>query len=169
MPKTDDAPWLDPEEMAVWLRLMGVLIRLPNALDAQLRRDAGISHFEYQVLAALSMADDRSLRMSDIADFAESSLSRLSHASRRLEAQGWVSRHVDPEDRRATVARLTDSGYEKVVEAAPGHVRAVRALVFDPLSPAQVQQLGKITARIEAALEAPASERGDGATPVPGF
>ena len=150
---SDDVPWLDQEEMAVWLRLMGVLIRLPNALDAQLRRDAGLSHFEYQILAALSMAERRSLRMSDIADFAESSLSRLSHACRRLEGQGWVTRHADPEDRRATVATLTDSGYTKVVETAPGHVRAVRKLVFDPLTKQQVQQLGKITAQIEATLE----------------
>ena len=155
----DEAPWLDPEEMAVWLRLMGVLIRLPNALDAQLRREAGISHFEYKVLAALSMADARSLRMSDIADFAESSLSRLSHTCRRLEAQGWLTRHADPDDRRATVAALTDDGYAKVVEAAPGHVRTVRTLVFDPLTRAQVKQLGEVTARIDAAIGPPLLKR----------
>jgi DNA-binding MarR family transcriptional regulator len=150
--KNDEVPWLDQDEMDVWLRLMGVLIRLPNALDAQLRRDAGLSHFEYQILAALSMAEHRSLRMSDIAEFAESSLSRLSHASRRLEDQGWVTRSADPDDRRATVATLTDAGYSKVVDAAPGHVRAVRRLVFDRLTKQQVQQLGRITSQIDAAL-----------------
>jgi len=90
--------------------------------------------------------------MSDLASFAESSLSRLSHACRRLEAQGWLTRQADPDDGRATVAALTDDGYAKVVEAAPGHVRTVRRLVFDPLTRAQVKQLGEVTARIDAAI-----------------
>ncbi len=93
--------------------------------------------------------------MSDMAHFAESSLSRLSHACRRLEGQGWVTRQPDPDDGRATLCTLTDAGHAKVVDAAPGHVRAVRALVFDPLSALQVKQLGQIAARIEAVLEWP--------------
>jgi DNA-binding MarR family transcriptional regulator len=153
----DDVPWLDPEEQATWLRLIGVIVRLPAALDAQLRRDAGLSHFEYMVLAALSMTDEGTMRMSDIAEFAESSLSRLSHACKRLEAQGWLTRHADPYDGRATVAALTDEGRAKVVEAAPGHVRTVRALVFDPLTRGQVKQVGEAMARIEAALGPPAT------------
>jgi DNA-binding MarR family transcriptional regulator len=152
MAKSDDVPWLDDDEQEVWFSLVGVFMGLPAALDAQLRRDAGLSHFEYQILAGLSMADDRTLQMSNIADFAESSLSRLSHACRRLETQGWLTRHTDPDDRRATVATLTDAGYAKIVEAAPGHVRTVRALVFDPLTPDQVEQLGDITARLDAAI-----------------
>ncbi|HEV3365372.1 MAG TPA: MarR family transcriptional regulator, partial [Acidimicrobiia bacterium] len=75
MTKSEDVPWLDDDEQAAWLSLMGTLIRLPAALDAQLRRDAGLSHFEYQILAGLSMAERRTLRMSDLASFAESSLS----------------------------------------------------------------------------------------------
>ena len=120
MAKSDEAPWLNAEEQATWFSLIGTLIRLPAALDAQLRRDAGISHFEYQVLAGLSMTETRTMRMSDIAYFAGSSLSRLSHACGRLEAQGWLARHADPDDRRATIAGLTDAGYAKVVDAAPG-------------------------------------------------
>ena len=153
MPNNDDVPWLDDEEMAAWLSLVGVLVRLPNALDDQLRRDAGLSHFEYQILAALSMAENRSLQMTDIARFAESSLSRLSHACKRLEGQGWVTRRPDPHNKRATVATLTEAGYAKVVEAAPGHVRCVRQLVFDPLSRKQVQQLRQLAAHIEATLD----------------
>ncbi len=149
---TSDVPWLDAEEQEVWLGLMGVLMRLPTALDAQLRRDAGLSHFEYLILAGLSMTDTRTMRMSDIASFAESSLSRLSHACTRLEAKGWLTRDADPDDRRATVATLTTDGYAKLVEAAPGHVRTVRTLVFDPLTRAQVKQLGEMMARIDTAI-----------------
>jgi len=150
----DGVPWLDEREMEAWLRLVSVLLRLPAALDAQLRRDAGLSHFEYFTLAALSSREDRTMRMTDIASIVEGSLSRLSHACRRLEAEGWIERRPDPEDRRATLASLTDAGHEKLVASAPGHVRAVRALVFDPLTTAQVTQLATITERIGGAVDA---------------
>ena len=154
---SDDVPWLDAEEQAVWFKLTCLLIRLPSALDAQLRRDAGLSHFEYQILAALSMTESRTLPMSDIAAFTESSLSRLSHACKRLEAHQWVERRPDPEDGRVTLASLTAAGHAKIAEAAPGHVRAVRQIVFNPLNKQQLKQLGQIVDRIEAALPPPGS------------
>src|SRR5574340_420691 len=139
--------WLDEEERRSWLALAGVLMRLPAALDAQLRRDAGISHFEYQVLAGLSEAPDRTLRMSTLAAFVEGALSRLSQVVSRLEKHGWVRRVPDPDDGRYTLAVLTDHGYAKVVETAPGHVEEVRRLVFDPLTKAQTRQLREIGGR----------------------
>jgi DNA-binding MarR family transcriptional regulator len=152
----DDAAeprWLDVDQQNVWLGLTGVLIRLPAALDAQLQRDAGISHFEYQVLAGLSMADDRTLRMSDLATFVEGSLARLSQVVGRLEKRGWVRRTPDPDDGRYTLAILTADGWDKVVATAPGHVAAVREFVFDPLTKAQESQLGDITRRIMRAVD----------------
>jgi DNA-binding MarR family transcriptional regulator len=152
-----DAPqeprWLDAEERQVWLALASVLVRLPAALDAQLRRDAGISHFEYQLLALLSEAPGRTLRMSALATLAEGSLPRLSQAVARLEQRGWVRRTPDPGDGRYTLAILTDQGWAKVTEAAPGHVEEVRRLVFDPLTKAQSRQLREIGRRITHAVE----------------
>jgi DNA-binding MarR family transcriptional regulator len=130
-----------------------VLIRLPSALDAQLQRDAGISHFEYQVLAALSEAPGRALRMSTLAMLAEGSLARLSQAVGRLERRGWVRRRPDPDDGRYTLAILTELGWDVVVATAPGHVEEVRRLVFDPLTKAQVRQLGEIGRRIMRAVD----------------
>lgn len=153
MADPDDIPWLDDVEMVAWLHLVGIFIRLPYELDAQLRCDAGVSHFEYQILAGLSTAEGRSRRMSDIADFTAASLSRLSHAARRLEEQGWLTRSADPDDGRATVATLTAAGHAKLVATAPGHVRTVRRLVFDPLTRQQVQQLGRIAAAIDTPLQ----------------
>jgi MarR family protein len=80
----------------------------PAALDAQLRCDAGISHFEYQVLALLSEAPGRTLRMSELATMAEGSLPRLSQVVARMEQRGWVRRTPDPADGRYTLAILTD-------------------------------------------------------------
>jgi DNA-binding MarR family transcriptional regulator len=153
MDAPQDPRWLDAEERQAWLALASALNRLPAALDAQLRRDAGISHFEYQVLALLSEAPDRTLRMSALATLAEGSLPRLSQVVARLEQPGWVRRTPDPADGRYTLAILTDQGLAKVAEAAPGHVQEVRRLVFDPLTKAQSRQLREISRRIMRAID----------------
>jgi len=145
--------WLDDEEQQTWLALASVLIRLPAALDRQLQRDAGISHFEYQVLAGLSMSPERTLRMSELANFVEGSLPRLSQVVGRLEKRGWVRRTPDPADGRYTLAVLTDDGWAKVVDTAPGHVDAVRTYVFDPLTKAHQRQLRAIGERIMRAVD----------------
>jgi DNA-binding MarR family transcriptional regulator len=149
----DPPRWLTEEEMASWLALVGVLVRLPAALDAQLQRDAGMTHFEYVVLVRLSDAPERTLRMSELAGLANGSLSRLSHVVTRLEQRGWVHRTTDPADGRYTLATLTDDGCAKLVDAAPGHVEAVRRYVFDPMTAAQRRQLRDIGRRIIRAID----------------
>ena len=134
--------WLDREQLDTWLRLAAMVELLPGALDAQLRRDAGLTLFEYIVLSQLSEAPERVLRMSTLAVRTNSTLPRLSHVVRRLEARGLVERFPCPEDGRATNARLTEAGWTKVVGTAPGHVQAVQYHVFDTLTREQVQQLG---------------------------
>ena len=74
---TDEPSWLSAEQLAVWRKFSIVLVRLPQELDAQLQRDAGISWFEYLVLAGLSEAPERTMRMSRLAVLANGSLSRL--------------------------------------------------------------------------------------------
>ncbi|HIV58338.1 MAG TPA: MarR family transcriptional regulator [Candidatus Stackebrandtia faecavium] len=149
----DETRWLNDEEQQAWLSLVGVAMRLIPALDRQLRRDADISHFEYHVLAALSAVSGHALRLSVLASMTESSLPRLSQVVDRLADKGWVRREPDPENRRFTLAVLTDHGYENLVEIAPGHVEEVRKLVFDPLTKAQTRQLGSIAERIMHAID----------------
>src|SRR5512133_3424900 len=100
------------------------------------------------VLAMLSERPSRIARMSELAALANGSLSRLSHVARRLEEQGYLTRRPCADDGRATEAVLTDAGWTKVVATAPGHVAAVRSLVFDALTPAQRGQLRTIGDRI---------------------
>lgn len=145
--------WLDSEERATWLSLVSLLIKLPAALDAQLQRDSGFSHFEYNVLAGLSEAPDRALRMSVLAAHADGSLPRLSQVIARLERRGLVRRTPDPDDGRYTLAVLTDAGWDAVVAAAPGHVEAVRNLVLDPLTKSKTRQLRDICLRILSAVD----------------
>ena len=136
--------WLDDDEIAAWVRLAAVLELLPAALDSQLRRDADLTHFEYFVLAMLSEAPQRTLRMTALAARTNATLPRLSHVIRRLEQRDLVQRVPCPEDRRATNARLTEAGWAKVVATAPGHVETVRTNVFDVLTGEQVTQLAGI-------------------------
>lgn len=153
MQTPEEPRWLDPAEQQAWFTVSSVMLRLPAALDAQLQRDAGLSHFEYLVLAGLSMAPERTLRMSDLAVFAEGSLSRLSQVVSRLEKRGWIRRTPDPADGRYTLAILTDDGWQKVVATAPGHVDAVRRYVFDPLTKAQQRQFQEISRRVMRAID----------------
>jgi DNA-binding MarR family transcriptional regulator len=148
----DEPRWLSDEQQQVWRRFVEVLVKVPAALEAQLQRDAGLTHMGYIVLFTLSERDDRRLAMSKLAKNVSSSLSRLSHVVARLEGQGWVRRERNREDGRVQIAVLTDEGYEKVVDTAPGHAEAVQQLVFDRLSPAQVRQLAKIA---ESLLQTP--------------
>ncbi|NHU86071.1 MarR family transcriptional regulator [Kocuria sp. JC486] len=149
----DQEPWLDAGELAAWVRLAAVMELLPGELDSQLRRDADLLHFEYFVLAMLSEAPGRTLRMTELAALTTATLPRLSHVVRRLEDRGFVRRTPCPEDRRATNATLTDPGWAKVQEAAPGHSAAVRRLIFDALTPEQVGQLREIADAVLARLD----------------
>lgn len=144
----DGVAWLDEEEQQFWLRLSLLTTRLPAALERQLQRDSGLSLYEYLLLSGLSMAAGRRLRLRDLAEFTGTSLSRLSNVIRKLEDHGWVTRLPDPHDGRSTFAVLTDPGHAKVVEAAPGHVREVRRLVFEPLTDSQVRRFGQTVRQI---------------------
>lgn len=143
--------WLTDEQQAAWRPFIALLLRLPAALDAQLQRDAGITSFDYLVLSGLSESPNRTLRMSELAAIANSSLSRLSHVVSRLEAKGWVRREPCPGDGRFINAVLTDDGGQKVLTTAPGHVAAVRELLIEVLSQEEFAQLGAISARVLAA------------------
>lgn len=148
----DGVRWLDEAEAAAWRSLVSTVMWLPSALDSQLQRDAGVSFVEYGVLSALSAQDDRTMRLSELARFANSTLSRLSKIVNRLSDQGWVERRPDPDDGRSTLATLTDAGLDKVVATAPGHVDQVRELILDRLTRAEVRQLGTIASKVSAAV-----------------
>jgi DNA-binding MarR family transcriptional regulator len=150
----DEPRWLDDAEQRAWRQLAAVILKLPSELEAQLQRDAGMSHFEYWVIALLSEAPERTLRMSQLASQANASLSRLSHVVTRLEKRGWVARRTCPDDARATLAVLTDAGWRQVVATAPGHVATVRRLVFDGLGRDEVGELARLCATILDRIDA---------------
>jgi DNA-binding MarR family transcriptional regulator len=146
--------WLSADELDAWLVLAGLMTRLPALLDAQLERDAGVSFFDYMVMASLAGAPDRTLQMSELATMTSSSLSRLSHAATRLQRRGYLTRSRCPGGiGRATNATLTETGIAKIGAAAPGHVRTVRELLFDALTDGDVAALASIGRRVRPRLD----------------
>ncbi|TWF76614.1 DNA-binding MarR family transcriptional regulator [Pseudonocardia hierapolitana] len=168
--ETTEQTWLTEEELPTWLTLVGVLIKLPAALNDQLQRDAGMNHFEYWALMALALHEGHSVRMSELAVLTNGSLSRLSQVISRLEKRGWVRRAPDPTDGRCTLAILTGDGWEQFVGSFEAHSGEIRRLVFDPLTKAQVRQLREIGHRILRAVNPDGPDRPSGFKPeIGGF
>jgi len=162
---TDATRWLDDDEQRTWRAFLTAQRLLTDRLERQLQRDAGLPHTYYEILVQLSEAPDRTLRMSQLADSSLSSRSRLSHAVARLEAAGWVRRRACAEDRRGAFAELTPEGLAKLEEAAPGHVEAVRADLFDALDRDQQRVLREISDALVAHLSDAAVWPADGDGP----
>lgn len=153
--------WLDDDQQRTWRAWLTLAELLPRTLDAQLQRDAGISHAAYVVLAMLSESPSRSRRMSDLARRANQSQSRLSHTVARLERRGWVRRERAADDGRGNLAVLTDAGWEVVQAVAPGHVDAVREAVFAPLTDEQTRVLGDVLETLVERLDPDRSLRAE--------
>ncbi|MEW2395392.1 MarR family transcriptional regulator [Streptomyces sp. NPDC046862] len=150
---TSSPRWLDSEERRAWLAYIDFSTLLSDHLNRQLRRDAGVTHADYSLLAHLSTAPDRTLTMSELAERLKITRSRLTHAVTRLQEAGYVDRQEAPGNRRNQLAVLTPQGQQLLERAAPGHVEAVRRAVFDALTPEQVRQFAEIGEAINAALQ----------------
>ena len=145
--------WLTPEEQRAWRAYIGATHLLEDALDRQLQHDAGMPHLYYSILANLSESPERRLRMTDLAETVKVTRSRLTYAVTRLEKDGLVAREECPQDKRGSVAALTEEGLAVLERTAPGHVETVRAALFDHLTPEQVGQLEEIFAGVTRALQ----------------
>ncbi|HWE91884.1 MAG TPA: MarR family transcriptional regulator [Pseudonocardiaceae bacterium] len=151
--------WLSDREQAVWRRFIYATGKFYEELERQLQRDSNMPHTYYTILVALSESDNRTMRMSDLADECRSSRSRLSHAVAKLEAAGWVTRRGCPSDKRGSYAVLTDAGFAAIDDAAPGHVEWVRQHLFDVLTEEQLDQLERICGAIENRIDGDADNR----------
>lgn len=145
--------WLPAPDLEAWLSLVSLSTLLPAALDTQLTKDSGITHFDYMVMAMLAEAQDRTLRMSELATRTNGSLSRLSHVVKKLEAKRLVERVACETDGRATNAHLTRQGFEAWLDSAPRHLEEVRRIVFETLSPAEIEAMKTISQKLTAKLD----------------
>lgn len=145
--------WLDETEQAVWRGYISVMRLLPDRLNASLARGHGLSLIDYEVLARLSEAPLRRIRMTELAEGALLSKSRLSHQISRMEKEGLVRREPCETDGRGFFAVLTDAGWDKLLAAVPTHVADVREAFITPLSREQLVAFGDILNVLAKGLE----------------
>ena len=143
--------WLNAAEMKAWRRYIIASRRLLEALDTDLEGH-DLSMADYEILAQLSDAPERKMRMSDLAAQALLSRSRLSHRMKVMERAGWVKREACPSDKRGYFAVMTAKGWKAIVAAAPDHVESVRTRFVDHLSKADQEVVATIFNRIEDSL-----------------
>jgi DNA-binding MarR family transcriptional regulator len=144
--------WLDEAEQKVWRSYLATTQQLWERLGDDLVAGAGMPMPEFEILVRLSEAPDRQLRMSQLADFVVHSRSRLTHTVSRMEKRGLVTRRPCEDDGRGVLCELTDRGFDALVKAAPLHVDSVRAHLFDPLTPEEIEVLGRAMDKIGAGL-----------------
>ena len=145
--KKGEPNWLTPTEMAAWRRYIVASRRLIEALDADLSQH-DLSMADYEILAQLSDAPDRRMRMAELAEIAMLSRSRLSHRMKVMEDAGWVRREACPDDKRGFFAVMTPKGWKAIVAAAPDHVESVRTRFVDKLSKSDQIVLAQIFERV---------------------
>jgi DNA-binding MarR family transcriptional regulator len=133
--------------MKAWRQYIIASRRLLEALDDDLTGH-DLSMADYEVLAQLSDAPDRRMRMSELADVSMISRSRLSHRIKVMEKAGWVKREACPEDKRGYFAVMTAKGWKAIVAAAPDHVASVRSRFLDVLDKNDQKILAEIFTRV---------------------
>jgi DNA-binding MarR family transcriptional regulator len=133
--------WLNTEEKRAWNAFRSAHALLYQRIDQQLKRDSGLSHLQYQILAILSGSPEGELRMTELACAVQNSKSGLTYQIGQLEQAGLVRRRTCESDVRAIYACLTDEGMAKLEQAAPGHVALVRELLIDVLTPEQLHAI----------------------------
>ncbi|MFF0175936.1 MarR family winged helix-turn-helix transcriptional regulator [Micromonospora profundi] len=143
-----DTPWLSKDEEHAWRAFRRLLTALPARLSRDLARDSGLSPADYEVLSTLSEKPNRRWALKDLAAKMEWSRSRLSHHAARMQARGLIDKEPDPQDARGCILHLTDDGLTVLDEAAPHHLRSVRARFLDHLSPDELAVLRKLSTRV---------------------
>lgn len=148
----DDVHWLDDEQQAAWREYIRGSRALETVLDNEIRSASGMSLSEFELLSMLSEAEERTLRMSTLADLVVQSRSRVTHTANRLERKGWVVRRASDNDGRGVDLTLTDTGFDAVVVAARAHVTSVRMHLVDLMQRSELLALGTTMAKVHAGV-----------------
>ena len=145
----DNSPQsLNDEETETWLNVWSFYSGVPAILDAQLKREAGVSHYDFLAMQTISHAVDGQISMSKVSHASGMTLSHLSRVITRLEKRGLVLRSPNPTDGRSTLVELTDAGWQLLRDVLPSHVSEVRRLLFDNLTEEENRHVGAALRKI---------------------
>lgn len=144
--------WLTPAEMAAWRTYIETTGDLLRAIEKDLV-PFGLDRGDYQLLAMLSEAPDQRLRMCDLADSLRLTRSGLTRRMEGVVKKKLVARIQSEEDGRVAYAHITTKGLELLKSAAPEHLKSVRALMIDLLSPTEIKAIASAFTKIAMNLE----------------
>ncbi|AQX79005.1 MarR family transcriptional regulator [Plantibacter flavus] len=151
---TETPASLTPTELGAYFAFTEVSSLLRPAVEQQLREAGELSYVQFQLLARLGDAPDGHLRMTDLADGVVYSRSGLTYQAQLLEQRGLITRSPSPDDERSTVVAITTAGRDVLATVFPGHIQAVRDLLFAPLGGDDVSELARILGRVSEHLRA---------------
>lgn len=149
----DDVRWLDDREMRAWRALQSMQMRLVGELGRRLAAESGLSYSDYLVLVGLTESPDGRMRLFELARALGWEKSRVSHHIARMADRGLVTKERCDADRRGAYVAVTEEGRKEIEAAAPGHVRAVRQLFIDRLTPRQLDIVGDAAEVVLSAIE----------------
>ena len=141
-------PSLDPTQLRAYFALIEVVGLLRHAVEQQLREAGDLSYVQFQLLARLGDSPTGSHRMTDLADGVVYSRSGLTYQAGLLEKAGLVTRSPSPDDERSITVTITDAGRALLTKVFPGHIDVVSQLLFEPLSPDDVESLADLLAPV---------------------
>lgn len=139
-------------ELATWRAFIETTEQLRSVLSARLQAECGLSPGDYAVLLALQEADDHRLRSSVLAATIDWERSRLSHHLGRMERRGLIGRQECSTDSRGAEIVLTPAGLTAFRSATVPHLRAIRELFVDALTPDQLDAVQDIVAALRGKL-----------------
>jgi DNA-binding MarR family transcriptional regulator len=135
----DDSPWLSADAQSLWRRWLRLNAELPGVLHRELQADAGLSLSDFEVLVKLTDTPGGRVRVTDLAHELNWERSRVSHHVTRMQRRGLVERSECRDDGRGAWVVLTEQGRSAIERAAPGHAATVRRLIFDDLTPTELE------------------------------
>ena len=144
-------PNLEGTALDAWRSYLQSHASIVRQLDADLLADHGMTTRDYEALLYLAQADERKLAMSVLSERTMLTRSGITRLVDGLVAQGLIERVACSRDARISYARLTDSGYDKLVRAGATHVAGIRRLFLAHFSEAELQQLAGLLGRLPGA------------------
>jgi DNA-binding MarR family transcriptional regulator len=148
--------WLNANQLHAWRSFLLAYARVVQHLNDDMQATSDMPLTWYDVLVHLSEAPDGTLCMTDLAESVFISRSGLTRLVDRMEQGGLVKRSPAPDDRRRMMASLTDEGFRRLTEAAPGHVEALRTVMIDLLDDDDISSLATVMDKITAPIPASA-------------
>jgi DNA-binding MarR family transcriptional regulator len=136
--------------LSAWRAFLQAHAHVVRELEHELQAETALPLTHYDVLVQLAAADERRLRMSELADRLLLSRSGATRLVDRLVADGLVERVTCESDRRGQWAAITDAGYERLRSAAPTHLRGVAEHFLDRLTADELRELERMLERVLA-------------------